>query len=195
MHLKLGTALQKMFQPKPTKMMNFVLFVYGILLTFSHRTNGELPRCDQDIFTGPFCMPRDYDRDKIPLDNGPLNITVDIWVFEVSKIDDLALSMTFELYFDLKWIENRLVINHSSPEWKQAGQYMGSTNYATDLWLPDIQILNLKQFQTRRVTTDVAGLIVFNTSQVLYTVSTEAIVSCPMKFSAYPLDHQVSLTK
>ena len=173
-------------------MKKLIVFVFGTLFTFFHMTNGALPRCDQDIFTGPFCMPNDYDRDKIPLNNGPLNITVDIWVFEVSKIDDKALSMTFELYFDLKWIENRLVINHSSPEWKPDGQYMGSTNYVQDLWLPDIQILNLKQFQTRRVTTDVAGLIVFNTSEVLFTVSTEAIVSCPMKFSAYPLDSQVS---
>ena len=163
-----------------------------LLITTFGMTKGAIPRCDQDIFTGPFCMPRDYDRDKIPKNNGPLTITADIWVFEVSKIDDLALSMTFELYFDLRWIENRLVINHSSPEWAPDGQYMGSTNYATDMWLPDIQILNLKQFQTRRVTTDVAGLIVFNTSHVLYTVSTEAVISCPMKFSAYPLDNQVS---
>ena len=169
------------------------LFVAVLLVIPWESINAALPRCDQDIFTGPFCMPRDYDRDKIPNnDNQALNITVDIWVFEVSKIDDLALSITFELYFDLKWMDNRLVINHSSPEWGPNGQYMGSTNYATDLWLPDIQIMNLKQFQTRRVTTDVAGLIVFNTTEVLYTVSTEAIISCPMKFSAYPLDHQVS---
>ena len=163
-----------------------------LFLLSSQEINSALPRCDQDIFTGPFCMPREYDRDKIPNnDNKALNITVDIWVFEVSKIDDLALSITFELYFDLKWMDNRLVINHSSPEWGPNGQYMGSTNYATDLWLPDIQIMNLKKFQTRRVTTDVAGLIVFNTTEVLYTVSTEAVISCPMKFSAYPLDHQV----
>ena len=169
-----------------------ICFTFAILLMPFYEIKGAIPRCDQDIFTGPFCMPRDYDRDKIPLAGGPLDVQVDIFVFEVSKIDDLALSMTFELYFDLRWIESRLVINHSSPEWGPDGQYMGSTNYATDLWLPDIQILNLKQFQTRRVTTDVAGLIVFDTSHVLYTVSTEAVISCPMKFSAYPLDHQVT---
>ena len=32
-------------------------------------------------------------------------------VFEVSKIDDIALSLTFELYFDLRWRETRLIIN------------------------------------------------------------------------------------
>ena len=51
--------------------------------------------------------------------------------------------------------------------------------------------MNLKQFQRRNIITDVAGLIFFQNRDILYTVSTEAIISCPMKFSAYPLDHQV----
>ena len=174
------------------KKLSWLLYksLFVLLLVETH---GKVPRCNENFVSAPFCMPKNYDRDKIPQSDGPLEISVDIWVFELSKIDDLALSMTFELYFDLKWTENRLVLNHSSTEWGPDGQYMGSTNYANEFWLPDIQIINLKQFQTRRVTTDVAGLIVFNTSQVLYTVSTEAVISCPMKFSAYPLDHQVGL--
>ena len=54
-----------------------------------------------------------------------------------------------------------------------------------------MQIMNLKQFQRRNIITDVAGLIFFQNRDILYTVSTEAIISCPMKFSAYPLDYQV----
>nr|XP_040571567.1 glycine receptor subunit alpha-2-like isoform X2 [Lepeophtheirus salmonis] len=42
----------------------------------------------------------------------------------------------------------------------------------------------------RQIVTDVSGVILFKNRSVLYTVSTEAIISCPMKFSAYPLDHQ-----
>ena len=108
----------------------------------------------------------------------------------MSKIDDIALSMTFELYFDLTWKETRLVLNETSPEWSPDG-VMGSTNFIQNMWLPDIQILNLKQFQKRNIVTDVAGLIIFEDRRVLYTVSTEAVISCPMKFSAYPLDYQV----
>ena len=44
--------------------------------------------------------------------------------------------------------------------------------------------MNLKQFQRRNIITDVAGLIFFQNRDILYTVSTEAIISCPMKFSA-----------
>ena len=109
----------------------------------------------------------------------------------MSKIDDIALSMTFELYFDLTWTESRLIINDSAPEWAPDGSVMGSTNFVKSMWLPDIQILNLKQFQKRQIVTDVAGLIIHKNRLVLYTVSTEAVISCPMKFSAYPLDKQV----
>ena len=50
-------------------------------------------------------------QDLVPPTAGqPLHIHVDIMVFEVSKIDDIALSLTFELYFDLRWRETRLII-------------------------------------------------------------------------------------
>ena len=84
-----------------------------------------------------------------------------------------------------------MLINESATEWEVDDSVMGSTNFIKSLWLPDIQILNLKQFQKRQIVTDVAGLIIFKNKKVLYTISTEAIISCPMKFSAYPLDHQV----
>ena len=52
------------------------------------------------------------EQDLVPPTSGqPLHIHVDIMVFEVSKIDDIALSLTFELYFDLRWRETRLIIN------------------------------------------------------------------------------------
>ena len=37
--------------------------------------------------------------------------------FQVSKINDIELTMTFELYFDLSWTESRFLINESSTKW------------------------------------------------------------------------------
>ena len=85
-------------------------------------------------------------QDIVPDTEGPLHINVDIWVFEVSRIDDIQLSMTFELYFDLTWNESRLVINESSPDWGPDGSFMGSTNFVKSLWLPDIQVTHSIQF-------------------------------------------------
>ena len=55
----------------------------------------------------------------IPTTDGPLEIFVDIFIFEVSKINDIELTMTFELYFDLMWEEQRFVINDTSDKWGQ----------------------------------------------------------------------------
>ena len=115
--------------------------------------------------------------------------------------------MTFELYMDLMWEESRIIINETSPYWGGDGSFMGSTNFVPKMWLPDIQIYMCKQFRKRQIVTDVAGLIIFKNRQVLYTVSTEVetepvrqnlysstfqvIIACPMKFAAFPLDHQI----
>ena len=55
----------------------------------------------------------------IPTTDEPLEIFVDIFIFEVSKINDIELTMTFELYFDLMWEEKRFVINETSEKWGQ----------------------------------------------------------------------------
>ena len=129
-------------------------------------------------------------QDLIPPVNESLHIHVETYIFEVSKIDDISLTMTFELYMDLMWEESRIIINETSPGWGPSGTFMGSTNFVPQMWLPDIQIYMCKQFRKRQIVTDVAGLIIFKNRKVLYTVSTEVIIACPMKFAAYPLDHQ-----
>ena len=52
----------------------------------------DVPRCDSknpNFTPGPFCLPTDYNNDIVPETEGPLHINVDIWVFEVSRIDDI----------------------------------------------------------------------------------------------------------
>ena len=97
------------------------------------------------------------------------------FAFQVSKIDDISLTMTFELYMDLMWEESRIIINETSPYWGPDGSFMGSTNFVPKMWLPDIQIYMCKQFRKRQIVTDVAGLIIFKDRRVLYTVSTEVL--------------------
>ena len=98
-------------------------------------------------------------------------------------------------------------VNNQSTGWDQAGHFMASTNFLNQMWLPDIQVCEVaissdillvpskiymcKQFLKRQIVTDVAGLIIYQNKQVLYTVSTEVIIACPMKFAAYPLDQQL----
>jgi len=171
------------------KLVNKIAVVCVLILVIG--VSSDIPICNQNSLSDhPFCIPPDYNKDMIPSTDGPLEIFVDIFIFEVSKINDIELTMTFELYFDLMWEENRFVINKTSDKWGQDGSFMGSTNFVKSLWLPDIQIYKCKQFKKRQIVTDVAGLIVWNDKRLLYTVSTEVVIDCPMKFSGYPLDHQ-----
>jgi len=165
------------------------LFIFLLLL---YHSEGDVPVCTADSMgDNPFCFPPDYNKDLIPPQNGSLHVHVETFIFEISKIDDQALTMTFELYLDLTWQESRIIVNESHPAWEPTGSFMGSTNFVPQLWLPDIQIYKCKQFQLRQIVTDVAGLIIFKNKDILYTVSTEVIIACPMKFAAYPLDHQL----
>ena len=107
----------------------------------------------------------------------PLTLSPFNFQFQVSKIDDISLTMTFELYMDLMWEESRLIINETSPYWGPDGSFMGSTNFVPKMWLPDIQIYMCKQFRKRQIVTDVAGLIIFKNRKVLYTVSTEVRIT------------------
>jgi len=169
-------------------MLFHAIFVFLLLLS---QSTGDVPICTADnMGSHPFCFPPDYNKDLIPPVNESLHIHVETYIFEVSKIDDQALTMTFELYMDLMWEESRIIINETSPGWGPSGTFMGSTNFVPQMWLPDIQIYMCKQFRKRQIVTDVAGLIIFKNRKVLYTVSTEVIIACPMKFAAYPLDHQ-----
>ena len=40
-------------------------------------------------------------------ENRSLHVHVETYIFEVSRIDDMALTMTFELYMDFMWEETR----------------------------------------------------------------------------------------
>ena len=101
-------------------------------------------------------------QDLIPPTPAALAVHVDTFIFEVSKIDDISLTMTFELYMDLTWQETRLVINETSPMWGPDDSYMGSTNFVKSMWLPDIQELINKQLI---LTARVIGLYVHSTQR------------------------------
>ena len=96
-------------------------------------------------------------QDLIPPQNESLQVNVETFIFEISKIgewlkfkpvklilhppqDDISLTMTFELYLDLTWRETRIIINDTHPAWGASDAVMGSTNFIPHMWLPDIQV-------------------------------------------------------
>ena len=61
------------------------------------------------------------------------------------------------------------------------------------IWLPDVEVLNLKIFHALNVLDKLQGLWVSQNSEVLYVLATRITFICAMTFEAFPLDVQTCL--
>ena len=61
--------------------------------------------------------------------------------------------------------------------------------------MPDIEILNLKQFSTLDVLSKLEGLWLNRELELIYAVACRITWICPMTFDSFPLDVQVHLYK
>ena len=58
------------------------------------------------------------------------------------------------------------------------------------LWLPDVEIINLKEFETHSVLTKLEGIWLDSVDNLVYAIATRITFICPMKFNAFPMDIQ-----
>ena len=61
------------------------------------------------------------------------------------------------------------------------------------IWLPDVEVLNLKMFRSLDVLDKLQGLWVSQNSEVLYVLAARITFICAMSFEAFPLDIQTCL--
>ena len=59
------------------------------------------------------------------------------------------------------------------------------------IWIPDVEILNLKEFKTLDVLSKLEGLWLNRNLELIYAVACRIIWICPMTFDNFPLDVQV----
>ena len=64
-------------------------------------------------------------------------------------------------------------------------------SFIKEFWLPDAEILNLKEFKTLDVLSKLEGLWLNKNSEIMYAVATRITFICPMTFNSFPLDVQV----
>merc|ERR1719270_2865054 len=64
-------------------------------------------------------------------------------------------------------------------------------SFIKEFWLPDAEILNLKEFKTLDVLSKLEGLWLNKKYEIMYAVATRITFICPMTFTSFPLDVQI----
>ena len=79
---------------------------------------------------------------------------------QVSKINDIELTMTFELYFDLSWTESRFLINESSTKWGEVISITSSQLYV-------ITTITIKIVATITIITTITTITIITTTTTI----------------------------
>ncbi len=82
---------------------------------------------------------------------------------------------------------------HSPPAEEEDPSRLTAVNLQIlrSLWLPDVEILNLKAFETHSVLSKLEGIWIDGRNTLMYAVATRITFICPMKFNAFPMDIQI----
>ena len=145
----------------------------------------------------PFCLPSDYKKDIRP-DTGekPLDIFLHLDIHDIIRINDYDTTITLKLTLSIGWKENRLKIQPQSHDWIVEEDENNWTklnpNWLHYLWIPDVEIVNMKELKTTHVFDELSSLELYENKQLWYDFPVELTVTCPwFKFENYPLDNHV----
>ena len=111
------------------------------------------------VCSGPFCLDKTYDKIKLPptAKNQALRIGIEFSILQITSVDDKNFQVNLVMYYRTSWDEPRLryLGNTSSvPSFYTAGLDM--TNY---IWLPDIEMINLKSTKTLKIMRKFASMM------------------------------------
>lgn len=174
------------------------------LLWLASTLSGEpklSPRASICAKGNSICIPDNYSKFDLPNET-QTTVSVGIDIKDIPKIDDKDFSVTLNAFFVVRWTDTRLVIDQErideilgpeaeladEPEWIPV-----DVSFIKEFWLPDAEILNLKEFKTLDVLSKLEGLWLNKNSEIMYAVATRITFICPMTFNSFPLDVQVCL--
>ena len=126
-------------------------------------------------------------------------VNVGIDIKDIPKISDKDFSVTLNAFFVVRWREGRLMIDlkkieeNQTPGDDENAWIPVDVSFIKEFWLPDTEILNLKEFKTLHVLSKLEGLWLNKNFEIMYAVATRITFICPMTFNSFPLDVQVCL--
>ena len=140
------------------------------------------------------CIPGNYSKFDLP-NESTTTVNVGIDIKDIPKISDNDFSVTLNAFFVVRWKEERLRIDQERMEetWMENTWIPVDVSFIKEVWLPDTEILNLKEFKTLRVLSNLEGLWLNKNYEIMYAVAARITFICPMTFNSFPLDVQVCL--
>ena len=98
------------------------------------------------------CIPQNYSKYSLPND-GQTIISLGVDIRDIPKIDDNDFIITITAYLSIQWTDPRLIIDEE--RFKEISGNRSWTpvekHFFNELWLPDVEILNLKDLETKDV--------------------------------------------
>ena len=157
------------------------------------------------------CLPKGYNLGEIP--SIPIVILTTFEINNIREINDKKMTVTFEFYQELTWIDNRIQTNLSDDVLKLGGMPLTS-NQLKHIWTPGLWVQSLFDFELRSVFEPSIGLYIHkknkcqimdcnNTNSkenvaddsalqtaVTFNFEARATIFCNFNYFRYPLDTQ-----
>ena len=159
----------------------------------------ENTRCSGNLTNiHPFCLPDSYDKDDDPDSNPdqPLDIYIHLVIEDIIQINDYDTTITLKLTIFIGWIDNRIEILSNSSDWviEDGEETWTKLNpkWIKYLWMPDIEILNMKELKIPEFVSKPNGLELYESKRLWYDFPAELTITCPQfNFERYPFDNQI----
>ena len=153
--------------------------------------------CTDSLVTSslPFCLPDGYNRFVRPYKGQAiLNISLTVWITDIVAVDDTTNTVTVDFFADVYWAEPRLNLSSNESLWslnKNAQETAVGLDLIRHLWLPDLEISNVKDYQKISIIGKLGSFEIDKNNNVCYSFPGRVELECPFIFESYPLDSQV----
>ncbi|CAK5074989.1 unnamed protein product [Meloidogyne enterolobii] len=129
---------------------------------------------------------------------GPVNVTVNIYLRSISKIDDVNMEYSAQFTFREEWWDPRLAYSRFADDETEVPSFVVlATSEQADLsqqiWMPDTFFQNEKEARRHLIDKPNVLIRIHPNGQILYSVRLSLVLSCPMSLEYYPLDRQTCL--
>ncbi|XP_042902990.1 glycine receptor subunit alpha-2 [Parasteatoda tepidariorum] len=136
--------------------------------------------------------PDEYDNLQPPKENGEATVVrFHVTVLSIDTIDEGSMTYVADIFMSQSWKDYRLRL----PENMTMKYRLLPVNWLKRMWRPDSFFKNAKRVTFQEMTIPNHYIWLYSDKTILYMVKLTLLLSCSMKFEAYPHDTQVCSMK